>query len=174
MVKRSSRKNLRCSAKRELDTLLGKRASLLPDSDSGMSEKLVLHPKQGESPVATPNYLLLAVKNPLASAELYTQIFGSDPVERSPTFVLFALPNGLKVGLWSAADMKPEPGPAGGVEISFSLPDPDSVRQAHQSWKRLGLRVMQEPTHLDFGYTCVLEDSDGHRLRPFVLSIDPR
>lgn len=124
--------------------------------------------------MATPNYLLLAVKNPLQSAELYTPIFGAQPVERSPTFVLYVFPGGYKVGLWAAADMKPEPRPAGGVEISFSLPDQESVRETHEAWKKLGLKVVQEPTHLDFGFTCVLEDPDGHRLRPFVLGANPR
>jgi hypothetical protein len=124
--------------------------------------------------MAIPNYLLLAVNNPLQSAELYTQIFGAQPVERAPTFVLYVLPNGLKVGLWAAAEMKPEPRPAGGMEISFSLPDQESVLETYEAWKKLGLSVVQEPTHLDFGFTCVLADPDGHRLRPFVLSDNPR
>jgi catechol 2,3-dioxygenase-like lactoylglutathione lyase family enzyme len=44
------------------------------------------------------NYLLLAVKDPRRSAEIYDQVFGLKPVENSPTFVLYALPTGLKVG----------------------------------------------------------------------------
>lgn len=120
------------------------------------------------------DYLLLAVKDPLASAALYDQLFGVAPVERAKTFVLYVLPTGLKVGLWSAADVQPAPRPAGGVELSFSLPDEESVRQTHARWTKLGLTTVQEPTHLDFGYTCVLADPDGHRLRPFVLADNPR
>lgn len=120
------------------------------------------------------NYLLLAVKDPRRSAELYDQIFGLEPVEKSPTFVLYVLPSGFKVGLWSADGMKPVPRPAGGVELSFSLPDEAALRATHAAWTKLGLAVVQEPTRMDFGFTFVAADPDGHRLRPFVLAADPR
>ena len=124
--------------------------------------------------MTTPNYLLLAVNQPLKSAELYGQIFAAQPVERSENFVLYVLPNGFKVGLWSAKDMAPAPRPAGGVELSFSLPSEQAVRETFEAWKKLGLEVLQAPTHLDFGFTCVLADADGHRLRPFALAENPR
>ena len=122
----------------------------------------------------TLDYLLLAVKEPQRSAKLYDQLFGIAPVENSPTFVLYVLPNGLKVGFWSASDVKPTPRPAGGVELSFSLPDEASVRQTFAAWTALGLKVLQEPTRMDFGFTFVVADPDGHRLRPFVLAENPR
>jgi hypothetical protein len=34
--------------------------------------------------------------------------------------------------------------------------------------------VVQEPTRMDFGFTFVVADPDGHRLRPFVLAENPR
>jgi len=122
----------------------------------------------------TLNYLLLAVKEPQRSAQLYDQLFGVAPVENSPTFVLYVLPNGLKVGLWSAGDVQPTPRPAGGVELSFSLPDEAAVRQTFTAWTALGLEVLQEPTKMDFGFTFVVADPDGHRLRPFALAEAPR
>jgi catechol 2,3-dioxygenase-like lactoylglutathione lyase family enzyme len=122
----------------------------------------------------TLDYLLLAVKDPQRSAKLYDQLLGLTPVENSPTFVLYVLPNGFKLGLWGAAGMKPAPKPAGGAELSFSLPDEASVRQTFAAWTALGMEVVQEPTRMDFGFTCVVADPDGHRLRPFVLAADPR
>jgi catechol 2,3-dioxygenase-like lactoylglutathione lyase family enzyme len=122
----------------------------------------------------TLDYLLLAVEDPQRSAKLYDQLLGLPPVENSPTFVLYVLPNGFKLGLWSAAEMKPSPKPAGGSELSFSLPDEASVRQTFAAWTALGMEVVQEPTRMDFGFTCVVADPDGHRLRPFVLAADPR
>ena len=122
----------------------------------------------------TLDYLLLAVKDPQKSAKLYNQLFGLTPVENSPTFVLYVFPTGFKVGLWSASDMQPTPNPAGGVELSFSLPDEESVRQTFASWTALGLEVLQEPTRMDFGFTFVVADPDGHRLRPFFLAATPR
>ena len=124
--------------------------------------------------MADLNYLLLAVENPRRSAEIYDQLFGVKPVENSPTFVLYVLPTGFKVGLWAESGMKPVPRPAGGVELSFSLPDERAVRETYAAWTKLGLEVLQEPTRMDFGLTFVVADPDGHRLRPFVPSSEPR
>ena len=32
---------------------------------------------------------------------------------------------------------------------------------------KLGLRIIQEPTKMDFGFTFTAADPDGHRLRVF-------
>ncbi|MBZ5712764.1 VOC family protein [Nannocystis pusilla] len=122
----------------------------------------------------TLNYLLLAVRDPLQSAELYSQLLGREPVERSKTFVLYVLPTGLKIGLWSASDMTPPPKSAGGVEISLTEASKEAVRATYAEWTKLGLKVVQEPTEMDFGFTFVVEDPDGHRLRPFVPADRPR
>jgi len=122
----------------------------------------------------TLNYLLLAVRDPLRSAELYSKLLGREPVEKAPTFVLYVLPNGLKIGLWLADEMEPKPNAAGGVEISFSEDSQDAVRATFEEWSKLGLKVLQAPTEMDFGFTFVVEDLDGHRLRPFVLADNPR
>jgi catechol 2,3-dioxygenase-like lactoylglutathione lyase family enzyme len=122
----------------------------------------------------TLNYFLLAVRNPRESAQLYTQILGREPVENSETFVLYVLPTGLKIGLWVASEIEPKPKAPGGIEISFSEESKDAVRKTYEEWKLLGLKVVQEPTDMPFGFTFVVEDPDGHRLRPFVLGARPR
>lgn len=122
----------------------------------------------------TLNYLLLAVRDPLKSAELYSKLLGREPVEKAATFVLYVLPSGLKIGLWLADEMEPRPNAAGGIEISFTEESKDAVRATCEEWSKLGLTVLQAPTEMDFGFTCVLEDFDGHRLRPFVLAERPR
>lgn len=120
------------------------------------------------------NYVLLAVKNPQESAKLYSRILGAEPVENSETFVLYVLPTGLKVGLWLADEMVPAPRPAGGSELSFTIADNDELLRTYEAWKTLGLKIEQEPTDMDFGYTFVAADPDGHRLRPFVRAANPR
>ena len=122
----------------------------------------------------TLNYLLLAVRSPQASAKLYTKLLGAEPVESSEAFVLYVLPNGIKIGLWKADEIEPEPKPPGGIEIAFSETSRDAVQQTYEAWKGLGLEVVQEPTDMDFGFTFVVADPDGHRLRPFVLADNPR
>jgi catechol 2,3-dioxygenase-like lactoylglutathione lyase family enzyme len=122
----------------------------------------------------TLNYLLLAVRDPQKSAELYTKLLGREPVENSPTFVLYVLPTGLKIGLWIASEVEPAPRPAGGIEISFTEDSRDAVLATHDEWQKLGLKIVQSPTDMDFGFTFVAQDPDGHRLRPFVLAERPR
>ncbi|MBN9686444.1 MULTISPECIES: VOC family protein [unclassified Corallococcus] len=122
----------------------------------------------------TLNYLLLPVRSPRESAKLYTQLLGREPVENSETFVLYVLPTGLKVGLWLASEMTPTPRTPGGLELAFTEESREAVLQTYAAWTKLGLKVLQEPTDMDFGFTFVVEDPDGHRLRPFVLAANPR
>jgi len=122
----------------------------------------------------TLNYVLLAVADPARSAALYTTLLGVEPVENSPTFVLYVLPNGMKVGLWIKGAIVPAPKPVGGVEISFTEENDDAVRATYDAWRQLDVTVVQEPTQMDFGFTFVVEDPDGHRLRPFAPARRPR
>ena len=122
----------------------------------------------------TLNYLLLAVADPAKSATFYTKLLGIAPVENSPTFVLYVLPNGVKIGLWVANEIEPKPKAAGGIEVSFTEDSKDAVRATYEAWKAAGAKIVQEPTEMDFGFTFVAEDLDGHRLRPFVLAERPR
>ena len=121
----------------------------------------------------TLDFITLAVADPIRSAQLYEGLLGVPPAQSSSTFVLFVLPTGIKIGLWAKEEMKPAPKPAGGVEISFTENSREELLETHASWKTLGVRVVQEPTDMNFGLTFVAEDPDGHRLRPFVPSGAP-
>lgn len=121
----------------------------------------------------TLNYILLAVADPAASARFYTALLGREPVENSPTFVLYVLPNGIKLGLWIAKDIVPAPKPAGGVEVTFSHATDDDVRATYADWQTRA-EILQQPTTMDFGFTFVAADPDGHRLRVFAPAANPR
>jgi catechol 2,3-dioxygenase-like lactoylglutathione lyase family enzyme len=121
----------------------------------------------------TLNYILLAVADPAASQQFYSGLLGIEPVESAPTFVLYVLPNGMKLGLWSKDEMKPAPLVAGGVEVTFSEDDDSAVRATYEEWKSKA-KVLQEPVAMDFGFTFVVEDPDGHRIRVFARAADPR
>jgi len=123
--------------------------------------------------MTTLNYILLSVADPARSVAFYSQLLGRQPVENSPTFALYVLDNGIKIGLWIAGEIDPQPKPAGGVEISFSEPDDAAVNATYAKWSEVA-PVVQEPTRMDFGFTFVVEDPDGHRLRVFSLADDPR
>jgi catechol 2,3-dioxygenase-like lactoylglutathione lyase family enzyme len=115
-----------------------------------------------------PNFVILYVDNPPASARFYAELLGKQPVEASATFAMFALDSGLMLGLWSRHTVEPAATGVGGGELCFAVADAGAVRAAYADWGKRGLRVAQAPMALDFGFTFVALDPDGHRLRVFA------
>jgi len=116
-----------------------------------------------------PSYVILYVNSPAASAAFYGDLLGKSPVENSPTFALFVLGSGVKLGLWARHTVAPAAAvTGGGAEIVFTVADVDAVRNMHIEWRNRGLAIAQSPTAMDFGYTFVALDPDGHRLRVFA------
>ncbi|TCR62709.1 VOC family protein [Bosea sp. BK604] len=114
------------------------------------------------------NFILLYVDSPAASARFYADLFGAEPLEQSPTFAMFALPSGVRLGLWSRHTVEPAAAAAGGGgEIATVVASAEAVNAVHADWKARGLTILQPPTDLDFGRTFVATDPDGHRLRVF-------
>ncbi|MCS6762573.1 MAG: VOC family protein [Candidatus Devosia symbiotica] len=118
-------------------------------------------------------YILLAVADPAASSRFYSDLLGLTPVQDSPTFVLFVLPNGIKLGFWIASEIEPAPKLVGDVEIAFSEADDTDVRAIYASWQHKA-SIVQRPTQTDFGFIFVAEDPDSHRLRVFSPAPDRR
>jgi catechol 2,3-dioxygenase-like lactoylglutathione lyase family enzyme len=119
-----------------------------------------------------PTYVLLFVDNPVVSAAFYAELLGIRPVETSPTFALFVLDSGLKLGLWSRHTAEPAVlTRGGGSELAIPVEDEDTLRRKYIDWQARGLAIIQPPTDMDFGRTFVALDPDGHRLR--VLHLAP-
>ncbi len=117
------------------------------------------------------NFILLYVDSPVASARFYAGLLGAEPIEASPTFAMFALPSGAMLGLWSRHTVEPAAVAAGGgAEIATVVTSPAAVDATCADWRGRGLRILQEPSELDFGRTFVALDPDGHRLRVFCPS----
>jgi predicted enzyme related to lactoylglutathione lyase len=116
-----------------------------------------------------PNFVLLYVASPQASAQFYAQLLGCQPVEASPTFAMFALPGGLMLGLWAREGVQPAPSAQpGAAELGVPVADEAAVRALYAEWQALGLTLLQAPTSMDFGWTFTAADPDGHRLRVFA------
>jgi catechol 2,3-dioxygenase-like lactoylglutathione lyase family enzyme len=118
--------------------------------------------------VPDPNFILLYVESPPASAAFYRDLLGRPPVESSPTFAMFALAGGVMLGLWARHTVEPAASGAGGGEIAVAVADADTLAALHADWVRRGLTIIQPPTDMDFGRTFTALDPDGHRLRVFV------
>ncbi len=118
-----------------------------------------------------PDFIILFVDNPTASAAFYRDLLGAEPVENSPTFALFVLSTGMKLGLWSRHTALPTvTGQTGGAEVCFRLENAADVDRVYADWAKRGLRVLQTPADVDFGYTFAMTDPDGHRLRVYAMS----
>ena len=116
-----------------------------------------------------PNFIILYVDSPAASAAFYAELLGKEPVESSATFALFSLDSGVMLGLWSKHTVEPTAvATGGGAEIAFAVADNDAVQDLYSLWTERGLDILQAPTDLDFGYTFVALDLDSHRLRVFA------
>ena len=119
--------------------------------------------------MSNPDFLILYVKDLPKSIEFYKSTFAQEPVNQSPGFAMFVLPNGLKFGLWLAGTAEPEVETAGGgAEYGIPLADAGGLNQAHEASLTLGHKIIQNPTEMSFGLTYVVEDPDRHRIRYYV------
>jgi predicted enzyme related to lactoylglutathione lyase len=114
------------------------------------------------------NFILLYVEDVARSAAFYSRLLEKPVPESSPTFAMVPAAPGLMLGLWLRRGVEPpaQGGPGAG-EIAVALPDDGAVDEAHARWAREA-RIAQPPTRMDFGYTFVALDPDGHRLRAFA------
>lgn len=121
------------------------------------------------------NLALLFVTDPSRSADFYSSLLGSQPVERSSNFAMFVLSNGFKLGLWRRSEVVPlADGAPGASELVFAAESDREVDDLFAEWTGNGIVIAQNPTRMDFGYTFVGLDPDGHRLRVYKIAEDPR
>jgi predicted enzyme related to lactoylglutathione lyase len=115
------------------------------------------------------NLIILYVDNPFQSSVFYQTLLGKKPFEEYPTYIAFTLDSGIILGLCSKHTIEPTAYiTGGGCEVAFTVEDKETVDTTYEKWTKGGARVAQTPTEMCFGYTFVVLDPDGHRLR--VLS----
>ncbi|RCK42567.1 drug:proton antiporter [Thalassospira profundimaris] len=121
-----------------------------------------------------PSYVLLYVASAPRSAAFYQDILDCEPVESAATFALFVTEKGHRFGLWGRDGVEPAVAPdvqAGCGEVGFPVESRAVVDGLYARWREKGLVILQSPTEMDFGYTFVAADPDGHRLRIFSPAI---
>jgi predicted enzyme related to lactoylglutathione lyase len=117
--------------------------------------------------MADLNFILLYVEDVAASEAFYAKAFGRPAIDSSPTFAMIAAAPGIMLGLWRRDGVAPAPGAPGGGEIAITAESEADVAVTMARWQALGARIAQPPTQMDFGFTGVALDPDGHRLRVF-------
>jgi len=94
-----------------------------------------------------PDSVLLYVDDTASSAAFFHALFAVPIVEQSANFAMLALPSGVMLGLWALRDVSPKPALAEATALKVP--------------------IVQNPVHLDFGYTFVVQSPDGHLIRVF-------
>lgn len=113
-----------------------------------------------------PNSIILYVNDVVKSTEFYSGILESAPVEQYHEFSVFVLSENFILGLQAKSGIDPEPQPQfGGFELCMSDTTNQDVDTVYLKWRELNVKIIMKPTMLDFGYTFVAVDPDGHRLR---------
>lgn len=121
--------------------------------------------------MASPNMIIFYVDSPERSAAFYHGLWQREAVEQSATFALFVFDSGVKFGLWARAGVEPaSQAESGATELGIPVESHAEVLRLHRDWQARGVEIVQLPTQMDFGYTFVGLDPDGHRLRVFCLS----
>lgn len=113
-----------------------------------------------------PNSIILYVSDVEKSTRFYTRLLNAEPVEQYSEFSVFALSDDMILGLQAKSGIAPAPQPhIGGTEICMSDISNREVDEIFRKWCELGVEIIMKPAMLDFGYTFVATDPDGHRLR---------
>jgi predicted enzyme related to lactoylglutathione lyase len=129
---------------------------------------MALSSRNGAIQMSLPHFILLYVDEPQVSAEFYARLLDRKPLDSSPNFVMFELSTDLRLGLWARRDVQPAShGKADTGEVAMAVATKQEVEALSADWKRKGATILQEPTAMDFGWTFLVSDPDGHRLRVF-------
>jgi predicted enzyme related to lactoylglutathione lyase len=115
-----------------------------------------------------PNLVLFYVSNIENSTNFYSELLNVQPIHTEPNYVMFLLKSGLRLGLWSQTDAEPKPTSlGGGSELAILVAYDQTIDELFMDYQNKNLTMIQPPTHMDFGYTFVTCDPDGHRIRFF-------
>lgn len=121
--------------------------------------------------MTNPNHIILYVADIATSQAFYADLLGRQPLESSPGFALFVLNGEVLLGLWRLAAVEPRAEQTGGgAEIAFQVAEDRDVDTMAADWTARGIRILQPPQKMDFGYTFTGADPDGHRLRVYALT----
>jgi catechol 2,3-dioxygenase-like lactoylglutathione lyase family enzyme len=113
-------------------------------------------------------FIILYVEDVAASQAFYARTLGRPAIESSPGFAMIPAAPGVMLGLWRRDEVRPDARAPGGAEVAFALENDAAVDAAHTEWRDRGVKIAQTPTRMDFGYTFLALDPDGHRLRMFA------
>ena len=114
------------------------------------------------------SFVILYVSDVARAQKLYADLLSKPALEASPGFAMFPAAPGVMLGLWRADEVQPKATAPGGAEFCLTAENAAAVKATAEVWRANGIVIAQEPTRMDFGFTFVGLDPDGHRLRVFA------
>jgi predicted enzyme related to lactoylglutathione lyase len=115
-----------------------------------------------------PHFTILYVSDVAKSSAFYAKYLERPIAESSPGFAVIPLSESSLLGLWKRDNVKPEvnaDAASGAMELAVPVDSDALVDSTFAKWQAQGVRMVQAPIKMDFGYTFTALDDDGHRLR---------
>lgn len=112
---------------------------------------------------------ILYVSNFDTSVRFYSQLLKLTPVPFEPTFAMFFLDSGARLGLLEVESSNTTP--SAGFELDFPVGENADVDRLHAEWSAQGITITQPPHDMSFAYNFVAHDPDGHCLRVYCRRV---
>lgn len=117
-----------------------------------------------------PNAIVFYVDDLAVSTQFYQELFDKKPQKESPTFNSFILSNGMSLGLKTSLSVLPAVDQKNnGGELAFTVDNSQKVDDLFVQWQNKGIKILQPPITVPFGYTFLALDPDSNRLRVVSL-----
>jgi predicted enzyme related to lactoylglutathione lyase len=119
-----------------------------------------------EHTMSAPNLFLVYVRDALASAQFYGDLFEIEPVFTSPRYVAYEVAEGIVFALWSGDNEHATPSTPRTSEVGLMVPGgPAAIDELHAAWEAKGVAIVEAPHDAVFGRTFVATDPDGNLIR---------
>ncbi|MFR9749821.1 VOC family protein [Nocardia sp. 004] len=116
--------------------------------------------------MSAPNLFLVYVTDIERATHFYSDLFGIEPVTRTPRYVPFEVAPGVLFALWNGRSETITPDAPRFFEVGLMLPgSAASVDNLYAEWAAKGVTVVEEPHDEVFGRTFVIADPDGNLIR---------
>lgn len=115
-----------------------------------------------------PNFVIFYVADIEKSVDFYSRLLRTPPIQQTISFAMFAVSEQLMLGLWDRTCVQPQANWSEQFqlhEFAFMLPNELQLKQQLHDWQAAGACLIQEISLMDFGWSFMVQDPDGHRLR---------
>ena len=117
-----------------------------------------------------PSAVVLYVDNITISNTFYEELLGINSEKASPTFHTFKLSSGINIALKARQAVEPPSEMSNGNgELAFTVNNRDEVNHLFKKWNSKNMNILLAPCEVAYGYTFLVLDPDGNRLRVVCL-----